>query len=837
MRKNKFLIAISMLFLSLITIGAQEYPDTLWVKVSFYDFHADGSNPEFNPDLKGALHTGMIAETLSKDLKPVLGNAPYFNYNIDSWFKPWKAGNFTIPVYSDSLGKNVTFKTVSYDTAFKNIVINDSLPFLHTGSGMYKFERSGSNNTKDFFWLDGKGFGNEPKGYSHNFSFTMELHTTFVYQKGMTFNFTGDDDVWAFINGKLAMDLGGIHNSENGSILLNDVASKYGLVEGNQYPFDFFYAERHVSRSTIKVTTNIFTPQSSIRLYEKSGTPDVNGNDAISVLDTIPAGELVKIYSHVFDSIQWRPEWDKLVNWQISDPTGSVKSDLSQAGVISLQSTNVSSQITLTATFVNPDDPTHKVITTSIILIVGPGKPYQITIQKTSEIVQFESTPLSIVTMTEQEKTTVLYAVVRDSLGNFIRFADQAQWRSSDPAIGSVVPEAGNNSKGIVTKVNGGTIQVTASESGLKPAIVNVVISTSNVGLTAAITADRDGNGYLDMIVLRFDSTVTVTNQFAISNITVSYNGTKFKVDSIKSTSGGSKGNEFQLFIHEVTTGDFQTSWKPVITIVGNPDIAPISSLKCLDGAGPVIGRALYYPGSLKTDVNSPVTPDTIFITISEKVTHASNDPNALFAYYQKGKIAANVFQSIAAFDDSTAKLIVSDGFTIESISDSIQLISSNGVVDLNSNRPHVNSRKAPVEWAKMSIVYVPSSNPVIPGKSIPSQIVKYYESVIKSQSPNSTISGTVPGVVIGVHIRGQSLQQLPDGSFGKAVTYDALGNLVHSNLKVSKVQGSEYGIYWNCQNENGRNVGPGTYLMVVKISDTSGKYRVDKFKVGVKKE
>ena len=35
----------------LSTAIAQSGPaDTMWAKVTFYDFHADGSNPEFNPD-------------------------------------------------------------------------------------------------------------------------------------------------------------------------------------------------------------------------------------------------------------------------------------------------------------------------------------------------------------------------------------------------------------------------------------------------------------------------------------------------------------------------------------------------------------------------------------------------------------------------------------------------------------------------------------------------------------------------------------------------------------------------------------------------------------------
>ena len=839
MSAKKFLVTISILFLFFVSIGAQEYRDTLWVKVTFYDFHADGSNPEFNPDDLGKLAIGMVADTL-RDLKPILGKDPYFNYKVDKWFRPWSPGDFTIPVYSDSFGKNVTFKKVSYDTAFKNIKIEDSLPFLHQGSGMYKFERKGDNQ---FFWLDGKGFKNEPKGYSHNFSFTMELHTTFVYKKGMTFDFLGDDDVWAFVNGKLAMDLGGMHSSEDGSISLDDEVVKYDLIEGRRYPFDFFYAERHVDSSTITVMTNLFTPQSSLRLYGKSGTPDINGNIALSSLDTLPVGEKIVIYPHVFDSIKWRPEWDNLVTWEISNPE-AVKSEPAQNGALSLLASKISSQITLTAKFINPDDPSGKPIFSVIKLVARPGKPYQITFQKTKEIVQIEAAPLSAISITEQESSAVLYAVVRDSMGNFIRFSDKTQWRTSDAAIGTVFPESGNIYKGIITKVKSGKIQVTANESGLKPAVVEVVLSTpvvvipvSHIDLTNAITADRDGDGYLDMITLRFDSTLTISNQSAIANMQISSNGIQFKVDSISSISGGSTGTEFQLYIHEATTGGFQTGWKPVITIIANPDMAPISTFECTDGAGPVIGRALYYPGTLKTGMNSSGTPDTIYITVSEKVKLSSNnDPNGLFAYYQKGIIKTDVFGSIIDINDSTAKLIVSDGFTIESLTDSLQLISINGVVDQYSNKPDANSRKTTVESAKISVIYTQSSNPIVSGSYIKEPIRDYFESVIKAQTETANMSGSTPGVIIGVSVKGKLLKTLPDGSFGKAAVYDAVGNLVRS-LKVTKVIGNEYGIYWDTKNANMRNVSIGTYLVVVNISDVSGKSRQDRFKVGIKKE
>jgi fibro-slime domain-containing protein len=110
-----------------------------------------------------------------------------------------------------------------------------------------------------FFPLDGAGWGNSGKDLQnvpHNFGFTTEIHTTFRYQGGESFTFTGDDDVWVFVNGKLAVDLGGLHRVAVGVVDLDQAAGTLGIIKGTIYALDLFHAERHSVDSNFRIDMN-----------------------------------------------------------------------------------------------------------------------------------------------------------------------------------------------------------------------------------------------------------------------------------------------------------------------------------------------------------------------------------------------------------------------------------------------------------------------------------------------------------------------------------------------------------------------------------------------------
>jgi fibro-slime domain-containing protein len=103
----------------------------------------------------------------------------------------------------------------------------------------------------------------------HDYGFTMEFHTDFTYHQGQgqVVSVAGEDDLWLFLNGKRVVDLGGVHPTQGDTVKLDDVASATGMQDGNVYAFDFYFAERHIANSVLKISTNldIGAPTTAVR--------------------------------------------------------------------------------------------------------------------------------------------------------------------------------------------------------------------------------------------------------------------------------------------------------------------------------------------------------------------------------------------------------------------------------------------------------------------------------------------------------------------------------------------------------------------------------------------
>jgi fibro-slime domain-containing protein len=155
-------------------------------------------------------------------------------------------GEDGVPVYADPNGTTLTTTgKANFDQWFHDTPgVNLSTP---VAIQLIPFNGAFSYDNDAFFPIDDELLGNE--GRERNFHFTFEAHGHFRYKGGEVFSFTGDDDLWAFADGHLVMDLGGVHSSEKGDVALDGL----GLDVGKVYSLDIFFAERHTSGSTFHV--------------------------------------------------------------------------------------------------------------------------------------------------------------------------------------------------------------------------------------------------------------------------------------------------------------------------------------------------------------------------------------------------------------------------------------------------------------------------------------------------------------------------------------------------------------------------------------------------------
>ncbi len=234
-----------------------------------------GGHPDFELDPSGGFgqFMGIVADQLDSDGKPVFAST---GKKVNGQWKDArgkariqnksylaaKSGDVNGSLASGAGGQVKNADSVAQ--WFRDVPgVNVSAPLAIEltrvpNSNRYVFDDKDVQYYKDrggFFPINGELYGNSAGG-NKNFHFTYELDTKFTYEqgKGQLFTFTGDDDVWVFIDDKLVIDIGGIHGATSQTIDLDRLS---WMQDGKEYSLKFFFAERHRTQSNFRIETTL----------------------------------------------------------------------------------------------------------------------------------------------------------------------------------------------------------------------------------------------------------------------------------------------------------------------------------------------------------------------------------------------------------------------------------------------------------------------------------------------------------------------------------------------------------------------------------------------------
>jgi len=240
----------------------------------FKERTVQGGHPDFERQPAGGFghYMNNVEMNLDSDGKPVFkgGGRKVSSQWRDSAGRPIhpslynpelgdRAGSYTGNPDNGGIQSAESFRSWFRDTPGMNMSAPLSITLRRNqGSNVYVFDDRQDPlyaNRGGFFPINNDLFGNSPNN-DKNFHFTYELATEFIYRpgQGQVFTFRGDDDVWVFVNGRMVIDIGGVHSAVEQTIALDRLDN---LRPNQRNTLHFFFAERHRTMANFRIETTI----------------------------------------------------------------------------------------------------------------------------------------------------------------------------------------------------------------------------------------------------------------------------------------------------------------------------------------------------------------------------------------------------------------------------------------------------------------------------------------------------------------------------------------------------------------------------------------------------
>lgn len=254
-------------------------PSSMELSATIRDFKAKeqtGGHKDFQA-YSGSTTVGLVSAELGSDGKPV--PASLRGQKISTEYKDKTGKKINPALYNKDLGdvkgslvtgdsNNGMYSYDSFNQWYRDVAgvnVSKAVPLTLNrivNTNRYVFDSAADEPYKSrggFFPINGELYGNyanNSAGKMSNFHFTTEIDTQFIYEKGKgsVFTFTGDDDVWVFIGGKMVIDLGGLHSKNDQTINLDRLT---WLQDGQMYQLKVFHAERRTTQSNFRIETTL----------------------------------------------------------------------------------------------------------------------------------------------------------------------------------------------------------------------------------------------------------------------------------------------------------------------------------------------------------------------------------------------------------------------------------------------------------------------------------------------------------------------------------------------------------------------------------------------------